>query len=160
MAARPGRSGLGAGAGPAVASCVVTPARSGPRSRVVEPAAVVRGALVAVAVCLPLALLGAALDDGGSGAVGALLFLGVLAGLAVGGAVAARAARRAPFTNGGLAALLAFVAIQGSALGVTAARGGDLPSIPSLVFNGLLAYGCGVAGGAVTARGGRAEAGA
>ena len=119
----------------------------------VEPSAVARGAAVAVAVCLPLALVGRALDDDGSGGpLRALLFVGVLAGFAAGGAVAAGAARRVPFTNGGLAALLAFVAIQGTALVVGAATGGDLVSFPSLVFNGLLAYGCGVAGSAVAGR--------
>ena len=120
----------------------------------VEPGAVARGAAVAVAICLPLALLGLALDDGdGDGSpLAALLFLGVLAGLAAGGAVAARAAADVPFTNGGLAALLAYVAIQGTALVVSAFTDGDAASVPSLVFNALLAYGCGVAGSAIVGR--------
>lgn len=130
----------------------MTSAAQRPPRAVVEPAAVVRGAAVAVAVCLPLALVARALDDGDGAPLSALLFLGVLAGFAAGGAVAARAAAGAPFTNGGLAALLAFVAIQGTALVISAATDGDLASFPSLVFNGLLAFGCGVAGSVVAAR--------
>ena len=118
----------------------------------VEPGAVARGAAVAVAICLPLALLGRALEDGDGSPLAALLFLGVLAGLAAGGTVAARAAADVPFTNGGLAALLAYVAIQGTALVVSAFTDGDPASVPSLVFNALLAYGCGVAGSAIVGR--------
>ena len=118
----------------------------------VDRAAVVRGAAVAVAVCLPLALLGQAVDDADGSSFTALLFVGVLAGFAAGGAVAARRAREVPFTNGGLAALVAYVAIQGTALVVGAVTDGDPPSVPSLVFNALLAYGCGVAGSALAGR--------
>jgi len=113
---------------------------------------VARGAAVAIALCLPLALVSRQVADDGDGSpVTALLFVLVLAGLAVGGFVAARSAAAAPFTNGGLAALLAFVAIQGVALVVRGADG-DPTSVPDLVFNGLLAYGCGLAGGAVAGR--------
>jgi hypothetical protein len=119
---------------------------------VVQARAVARGAAVAVATCLPLALVSRAVADDGDGSpLTALLFLLVLAGLAVGGLVAARSAVVAPFTNGGLAALLAFVAIQGVALAVRSADG-DPVSLPALVFNGLLAYGCGLAGAAVATR--------
>ncbi len=112
----------------------------------------VRGAAVAVATCLPLALVSRAVaDEDGGSPVTALLFVLVLAGLAFGGLVAARAAAVAPFTNGGLAALLAFVAIQGVALVVRGADG-DSTSVPGLVFNGLLAYGCGLAGAAAATR--------
>lgn len=111
-----------------------------------------RGAVVAVAICLPLALVSREVADGGGASpASALLFVLVLAGLAAGGLVAARSAAVAPFTNGGLAALLAFVAIQGVALAVRGAAGVPA-SLPALVFNGLLAYGCGLAGGAVAAR--------
>ena len=111
-----------------------------------------RGAAVAIAICLPLALVGQQVADEGDGsATSGLLLLLVLAGFAVGGFVAGRSAATAPFTNGGLAALLAYVAIQGTALVVSLADG-DTPSLPALVFNGLLAYGCGLAGGALAAR--------
>jgi putative membrane protein (TIGR04086 family) len=125
----------------------------------VDGAAVVRGALVATATCLPLALVGQQVvdaDDGSS--LGPLLFVGVLVGLAIGGFVAARRAADAPFTNGGVAALLAYVAIQGVAV-VVRLVDGDPPSAARLVFTALLAFACGLAGGALAgrtaARGGR-----
>ena len=128
----------------------MTPARA---RDVVEPAAVGRGAAVAIAICLPLALISQQLVDREDGSpFTALLFLTVLVGFVIGGFVAARAATSAPFTNGGLAALLAFVAIQGTALAVRLAADDGPPAFPVIVFNGLLAYGCGLAGGAIAAR--------
>lgn len=123
---------------------------------VVDRAAVVRGALVATAICLPLAIVAQQVVDPDDGtALAPLLFLAVLVGFAVGGFVAARQATGAPFTNGGVAALLAFVAIQGVAL-VVRLVDGDPPSATTLVFNALLAFACGLAGGALA---GRAAAG-
>jgi hypothetical protein len=123
---------------------------------VLAPAAIGRGAAVAVALCLPLALVSQAVADGeGGDGLAVLLFVAVLLGLAGGGFVAGQRARAAPFTNGGLAAVAAYVAIQGTALvvrGVVGDGDGDGPSIPSMVFTGLLAYGCGLAGGAVASR--------
>ena len=111
-----------------------------------------RGAVVAIAICLPLALVSQQVADEGEGSpLSGLLLLLVLAGFAVGGFVAGRAATTAPFTNGGLAAVLAYVVIQGTALVISVVQG-DTPSVPALVFNGLLAYGCGLAGGALAAR--------
>ena len=130
----------------------MTPARPRAGGGVVDVPSVARGAAVAVAACVPLALISREVADGdGASPLTALLFVLVLGGLAVGGLVAARAAEVAPFTNGGLAALLAFVAIQGVALAVRGADG-DTATVPQLVFNGLLAYGCGLAGGAIAAR--------
>lgn len=138
--------------GPAVASPAVTPTRSRATPDVVDVPAVLRGAAVAVAICLPLALIGQQLVDEGDGSpLTGLLFVGVLVGFAVGGFVAARAASTAPYTNGGLAALLAFVVIQGSAV-VVRLVAGDSISAPVLVFNGLLAFGCGLAGGTIASR--------
>jgi hypothetical protein len=130
--------------------------RVGPAGRaVLDAGAVLRGAAVAVVVCLPLALVSQALADadGGDAAV-VVLFFAVLAGLALGGFVAARVAGTAPYSNGGVAAAAAFVAIQGTALVVRAllGDGGDGPTVPGVVFNALLAYGCGLAGGAVASR--------
>jgi len=130
----------------------VTPARSGAADGVVEAHAVIRGAIVAIAVCLPLALLSQqVIDADRTSPLAAPLFLLVLVGFAAGGFVAARAAGGAPFTNGGLAALAAFAVIQGAALVIRLAAD-DPPAIPVIVFNGLLAYACGLAGGAVAAR--------
>lgn len=118
----------------------------------VEAPAIGRGAAVSLVVCLPLALVSQQVADGNDGSpLTALLFVLVLGGFAVGGLVAARSATTAPFTNGGLAALLAFLAIQGTALVIRLVEE-DPPPIPVLVFNGLLAYGCGLAGAAISAR--------
>ncbi len=115
-------------------------------------AAVVRGGIVAAAICLPLALVSRqVLDDGDGSPLAPALLLAVLIGFAVGGFVAARVAGTAPFTNGGLAALAAFVAIQGVAA-ILLLLDGDVPSAPALVFNAVLAFGSGLAGGAVAAR--------
>ncbi len=139
-------------AGPGGSVAVVTSASARSPREVVEPSAVVRGAVMAVVICLPLALVSQAVDgDDGSG-IRTGLFFGVLAGLAAGGAVAARAAAAVPYTNGGLAALRAFVAIPGTALVVRLVTDGDTPSLPSLVFVALLAYGCGVAGSVLGTR--------
>ena len=130
----------------------MTTARPRTRRDVVHGGAVGRGAAVAIAICLPLALVSQQVADEGEGSpVSGLLLLLVLVGFVVGGFVAGRSATAAPFTNGGLAAVLAYVAIQGTAL-VVGLVDGDTPSIPALVFNGLLAYGCGLAGGALAGR--------
>ena len=130
----------------------MTSARPRARREVVEGGAVGRGAVVAIAICLPLALVSQQVaDDGGGSPLSGLLLLLVLVGFAAGGFVAGRSATAAPFTNGGLAAVLAYLAIQGGAL-LVGLGDGETPSIPALVLNGLLAYGCGLAGGALAAR--------
>lgn len=139
----------------------MTPPRTGGGGReVLAPGAVLRGALVAIAVSLPLALISQAVADGDGSPLTVVLFLGVLLGLAAGGAVAAGSAPSAPYSNAGLAALTAYVAIQGTALVVAAATGDDGgPALAGVVFTGLLAYGCGLAGGAVAGRGRRGRDG-
>ena len=110
--------------------------------------AIVKGAAVSIVVCLPLALIaeaiaGAEEDDPSSWAF--LLFFGVLVGFVLGGFVAARSARDYPYTNGAVAAVAAFAVIQGVAIVVRLV--GDEPvRYVAVVFNGLLAYGCGLTG--------------
>lgn len=70
-------------------------------SGVVVPGAVLRGALVVLVVCVPIALL----TD---------LVVLALVGFAIAGWVAGRAAPNYPYTNGALGALVGFVAIQGA----------------------------------------------
>lgn len=78
--------------------------------------AVLRGATVALAIALPASVLsgladGAGRADDDSGVV--FLFLGLaLAGMALGGAIAARRRPDAPLTHGALAAFCAFVPLQ------------------------------------------------
>ena len=111
------------------------------------------GALVAIALCLPLAVLAEVLsgdDDEGGGLV-LLLFVGVLIGFASGGYAAAQRTLTTPFTAGAVAALLAFVAIQGVGIVTNVARGDEV-EWALIVFNGLLAYGAGLLGAGVASR--------
>lgn len=110
--------------------------------------AIVKGAAASIVVCLPLALIAEAVagsdeDDPSNWAF--LLFFGVLVGFVLGGFAAARSARDYPYTNGAMAAVAAFLVIQGVAIVVRLA--GDEPvRYVAVVFNGLLAYGCGLTG--------------
>lgn len=110
--------------------------------------AVVKGAATSIVICLPLALIAEAVagtDEDDLAWWAPVLFFGVLAGFVLGGFVAARNARDYPYTNGAVAALAAFVLIQGVAILVRLV--GDEPvRYVSVVFMGLLAYGCGLTG--------------
>lgn len=116
---------------------------------------ILRGATVAICICLPAALAAQALVDVPEGddppATVFLFFALVLVGFAVGGWWAARSAPAAPYSNGAVAALAAFVVIQGIAL-VVRLVAGDPVNIPALVFNGLVAYGAGLLGAAIWTR--------
>ncbi len=116
--------------------------------------AVLKGMAISIVVCLPLALLSQAIadstdDDPSRWAF--LLYLGVLLGFALGGFVTGRAAREYPYTNGAVAALAAFVVIQGVGI-VVRLVGGDPIHVVAAVFNGLVAYGCGLTGALAGAR--------
>ena len=121
----------------------------------IEWPAVLRGASIAICICLPAALVAQALVDVDEGEdpsnVVFVFFALVLAGFALGGWWAARAAPTAPFSNGAVAALAAFVVIQGVALVVRVV--GDEPvNVPALVFNATVAYGAGLLGALVWRR--------
>lgn len=120
-------------------------------SRSIDVRAIGRGALVAAVLCLPFALIGRVVADDGGPPVLTSLFVAVLIGFAVGGFVAARAGGALPYTDAALAALTAFVVIQGTAALVSVARG-DTPSLPAVAFSAMLAIGAGVAGGLVAVR--------
>jgi putative membrane protein (TIGR04086 family) len=114
--------------------------------------AIVKGAAVAVVVCLPLALLADAIsteDDPSRWTIP--LYFGVLVGFAVGGFITARASDDYPYTNGAVAAVAAYVLIQG--VGIIVRVAGDEPvHYVGVVFNALLAYGSGLTGGVAGAR--------
>jgi hypothetical protein len=120
---------------------------------VIERDALLKGTAVTIVVCLPLALLSQAVADGDgeAGSLGVLLFLAVLAGFVLGGAVAARSAPEAPITNGAVAALAGYAVIQGVALLVRLAGGEDV-NLVAIVFNGIAAYGCGLVGALIAGR--------
>jgi hypothetical protein len=121
----------------------------------IDRLAILRGASVAICICLPAALAAQALVDVPEGddppATVFLFFALVLAGFAVGGWWAARSAPAAPYSNGAVAALAAFLVIQGIAL-VVRAVGGEGTNIVAIVFNGLVAYGAGLLGAAIWSR--------
>jgi putative membrane protein (TIGR04086 family) len=116
----------------------------------VEP--IVKGAAASIVVCLPLALLSAAIhhDHPDSRWIPLFYFL-VLLGFVLGGWVAARSATDYPYTNGAVAALAGYVVIQGVAI-VVRLVGGDPVHVVAVVFNGILAYGCGLTGALAGAR--------
>lgn len=121
----------------------------------IERLAIVRGAVVAICICLPAALAAQALVDVPEGedppATVFVFFLLVLVGFALGGWWGARSAPSAPYSNGALAAFAAFVVIQGVAI-VVRVVGGDGVNLPALVFNALVAYGAGLLGAAIWSR--------
>ncbi len=136
---------------------LVRPTRRAPRPAHLVPgsvdlAAVGRGTAVAVAVSLPVSLLGLVVVDDGDdpGVVFALLLL-VLAGLGAGGYVAARQVPSAPLLHGTVAALAAFALIQGVGLVRRVATGAPF-SLPSIAFAAFMACCCGLLGGVVAAR--------
>ncbi|MGE3834111.1 MAG: DUF3792 family protein [Acidimicrobiia bacterium] len=123
----------------------------------VEPRALLRGAGVSTAVCLPLALVSAAVvdeDDPSGWAVP--LFFATLLGLVAGGWVASRSATVSPLVTGALAGLVAFVAVQAVGVAVRLA-GDDGIGWSSIVFTALLAYGCGLTGAVLAERRRRRE---
>ena len=120
----------------------------------VEWPAVRAGALAGVCIALPLAILAQLVvgDDNDSvPLLGWVLYLAVLFCLVFTGWVASRQAGETPYATGAVAALATFVAVQ--AIGVISVSiRGDGISVPSIVFNALLAYGCGLLGAAIVVK--------
>ena len=107
--------------------------------------AVAVGAAVAMAIALPAALLAEALVDDEESALGPPLFLLVLVGFGLGGFVAARRAPAAPLSNGAVAALAAYVIIQGVGV-VRRVIADETVSPAGIVFAALLASSTGLLG--------------
>jgi hypothetical protein len=106
------------------------------------------GALVAIAICLPIAIaaqVASGGDDTDQPPIVLVLYIAVLVGFVVGGRAAARRSVDAPYSSGGVAALGAFAAIQTVGIVTNALRGDEI-RIANIVFNALLAYGCGLLG--------------
>ena len=123
------------------------------RSTLLEPAAVGAGAVLAVVVALPAALVGEAAVDGDEDPSGLVLlcFVVVLLAFVAGGWLAARRALDAPFSNGAVAALAGFAVIQLGGVIVNlvedeAVRGA------SIAFSALLATASGLVGALVATR--------
>ena len=73
----------------------------------VEWPAVRAGALTAIAVCLPIAILANVLIDDDESALTTVFFVAVLAGFAVGGWVAAKRSTESPYSSAGVSGLVA-----------------------------------------------------
>lgn len=118
------------------------------------PRAIGVGAIVAVAICLPMALLNQVVATGATAdppALGFLLFVGVLVGFGAGGYVAAGRAPTAPYSNGALAAVAAFATIQTVALATRTIRG-DTVDLEGIILSALSAYACGLVGSLLASR--------
>jgi hypothetical protein len=116
--------------------------------------AVRAGALVAIAICLPIALLQQVLvdtDDANPSGVVYLLYLAILVGFVLGGWQAGKRATGTPYTSGAVAALCGFIAIQTAGV-IARLIDGDEIRVVLIVTNGLLAYGAGLLGAGIAAR--------
>ncbi len=109
------------------------------------------GALVAVAICLPLAILANVLIDDEESAATTVSFVAVLAGFAVGGWVAARRSVEAPYSSAGMSGLVAFAAIEVVTIVSLALRDESI-NVVVIVANAFFAYGAAMLGGAIVAR--------
>ena len=113
-----------------------------------DPRAVLVGAAVSLAIAVPPAVLAQIQSDRdaleGSNWV-LILFAVVLAAFVVGGYVAAKRAAAEPLTNGAVAALLAYVLVQGYGIVRRLADGDEIRWL-GILFAALLAASCGTVG--------------
>jgi cadmium resistance protein CadD (predicted permease) len=121
-------------------------------SELVHPKAVAVGAGVALAVCVPAAILAQVLDDAGTvdddSSWLLVLFGVILVGMGIGGFVAANRRLDAPLTNGAVAALAAYLLVQTIGAVRLLATGGDVTWI-AIPFFALLSSAAGMTGGLV-----------
>jgi predicted permease len=123
------------------------------RSSFLDARAVGAGAVLAIVVALPAALVGEAAADGDDDPSGLVLlcFVVVLLAFVAGGWLAARRAADAPLSNGAVAALTGFAVIQLG--GVVANLVQDDPVRgASIAFSGLLATASGLGGALLATR--------
>ena len=123
------------------------------RSSLLEPRALGAGAVLAIVIALPAALVGEAAADGEDDPSGLVLlcFVVVLLAFVSGGWLAARRAVDAPYSNGAVAALAGFALIQlGGVVANLAA--GDPVRGASIAFSALLATASGLVGALVATR--------
>jgi len=118
----------------------------------VDPRAVAVGTGAALAISVPAAVLAQVLDDAGTvdddSAWLGVLFGVILLGLGLGGYVAAVRRLDAPLTNGALAALAAYLLVQGVGA-VRLLLAGDDVTWLAIPFFALLSASAGMAGGLV-----------
>lgn len=112
--------------------------------------AVGAGAVVALAVAVPVIAAGQALPRGSSLVV--VLYLVLLAGLVAGGRRAGRRRPDAPLTHGALAALVTTGALLATIVVVRRVAGESAPNLVAVVFNLLMAASAGILGGLLSTR--------
>jgi putative membrane protein (TIGR04086 family) len=121
-------------------------------SELVHPRAVAVGAGVALAICVPAAILAQVLDEAGSvdddSSWLLVLFGVILVGMGIGGFVAAERRLDAPLTNGAVAALAAYLLVQTIGAIRLLASGDDVTWV-AIPFFALLSAAAGMAGGLV-----------
>lgn len=119
------------------------------------------GAIVALAVAAPAALVAQALysaDAISDGSNWVFVFTAViLCGCALGGFVAGRKRPDAPLSHGALAALAAFVIVQGIGVAVRLVDGDTIDAV-KIVFNAMLSAAVGLLGGLLATRSGKQAA--
>jgi predicted permease len=123
------------------------------RRSLLDARAVGAGAVLAVVIALPAALVGEAAADGDDDPSGLVLlcFIVVLLAFVAGGWLAARRAPDAPYSNGAVGALAGFAVIQLG--GVVANIVQDESVRPaSIAFSALLATASGLVGALVATR--------
>jgi putative membrane protein (TIGR04086 family) len=116
-----------------------------------EKQAIGIGAIVAIAVVLPAALVAQVVVDDQQDNLSFVFFALVLFGFAAGGYAAGRHAPSAPYSNGALAALVAFVLVQGLGA-IRRAIIDDPVAVGEVLFALLLAVPAGILGGVVAER--------
>jgi hypothetical protein len=118
----------------------------------VHPRAVAVGAGVALAICVPAAILAQVLDEAGTvdddSSWLLVLFGVILVGMAAGGFVAANRRLDAPLSNGAVAALAAYLLVQTVGAIRLLASGDDVTWI-AIPFFALLSAAAGTTGGLV-----------
>ena len=121
-------------------------------SELVHPRAVAAGAGVALAICVPAAILAQVLDEAGTVDDNSswliVLFGVILVGMGVGGFVAANRRLDAPLTNSAVAALAAYLLVQTIGAIRLLASGDDVTWV-AIPFFALLSASAGMAGGLV-----------
>jgi len=118
----------------------------------VDARAIAVGAALALAICVPAALLAQVLDETGSvdddSSWLLVLFGVILVGMGAGGHAAAVRRLDAPLTNGALAALAAYLLVQTIGAVRLLAAGDDVTWV-AIPFFALLSASAGMAGGLV-----------
>lgn len=121
-------------------------------SDLVHPRAVAVGAGVALAICVPAAILAQVLDEAGTVDDNSswliVLFGVILLGMGIGGFLAANRRLDAPLTNSAVAALAAYLLVQTIGAIRLLASGEDVTWI-AIPFFALLSASAGMAGGLV-----------